>query len=122
MYYQAAFELRIGRVAGELPVCASAFPDINMYKCITVRFLKHLWGIIEHLRRKLSWGMTPWPVENDRSNKSHSPSSSSFEASAIQLGKPILSSVKVGDWRVYARLPMAEALVRRERCSYRSCH
>ncbi|KAG1754200.1 hypothetical protein EDB19DRAFT_1665235 [Suillus lakei] len=74
MYYQAAFELRIGRVS--------------------VKSLKPLLGMVEHLRRELSWGMIPRPFQNDWSNESHSPSSPSFEASAIELGKTIMSSIK----------------------------
>ncbi|KAG1778598.1 hypothetical protein EV702DRAFT_1178930 [Suillus placidus] len=74
MYYQAAFELRIGRVS--------------------VKSLKPLLGMVEHLRRELSWGMVPRPGQNDRSNESHCASSPSFEASAIELGKTIMTSIK----------------------------
>ncbi|KAG2349332.1 hypothetical protein BDR05DRAFT_979574 [Suillus weaverae] len=74
MYYQAAFELRIGRVS--------------------VKSLKPLLGMVEHLRRELSWGMVPRPGQNDRSNESHCASSPSFETSAIELGKTIMTSIK----------------------------
>ncbi|KAG1756228.1 uncharacterized protein EDB91DRAFT_1091325 [Suillus paluster] len=74
MYYRAAFELRIGRVG--------------------VKSLKPLLGIIEHLRRELSWGMIPRPVQTDWSSKSQPASSPSFEASSIELGKIIMSSFK----------------------------
>ncbi|KAG0705229.1 hypothetical protein DFH29DRAFT_800614 [Suillus ampliporus] len=74
MHYQAAFELRIGRVG--------------------VKSLKPLLGIVEHLRRELSWGMIPRPVQTNWSEKSHSASFRSFEASAIELGKIIMSSFK----------------------------
>ncbi|KAG2149189.1 hypothetical protein DEU56DRAFT_970914 [Suillus clintonianus] len=74
MHYQAAFELRIGRV--------------------NVKSLKPLLGIVEHLRRELSWGMIPRSVQNNWPSKSHSASSPSFEASAIELGKTIMSSIK----------------------------
>ncbi|KAG1832744.1 hypothetical protein EV424DRAFT_1469474 [Suillus variegatus] len=74
MYCQAAFELRVGRVS--------------------VKSLKPLLGMVEHLRRELSWGMVPQPGQNDWSNESHCASSSSFEASAIELSKTIMISIK----------------------------
>ncbi|KAG1849064.1 hypothetical protein C8R48DRAFT_729509 [Suillus tomentosus] len=74
MYCQAAFELRVGRVS--------------------VKSLKPLLGMVEHLRRELSWGMVPQPGQNDWSNESHCASSSSFEASAIELSKTIITSIK----------------------------
>ncbi|KAG1883151.1 hypothetical protein F4604DRAFT_1741037 [Suillus subluteus] len=74
MYYQAAFELRIGRVS--------------------VKSLKPLLGMVEHLRRELSWGMVPRPGQTDWSNESYCVSSPSFEASAIELGKTIMISIK----------------------------
>ncbi|KAG2147365.1 hypothetical protein BD769DRAFT_1415945 [Suillus cothurnatus] len=74
MYYQAAFELRIGRVS--------------------VKSLKPLLGMVEHLRRELSWGMVPHTGQNDWSNESHCASFPAFEASATELGKTIMTSIK----------------------------
>lgn len=59
-----------------------------------MKSLKPLLGMVEHLRRELSWGMVPQPGQNDWSNESHCASSSSFEASAIELSKTIMISIK----------------------------
>ncbi|KIJ69535.1 hypothetical protein HYDPIDRAFT_145711 [Hydnomerulius pinastri MD-312] len=72
LYSQAAFELRFGRVG--------------------VKHLKPLLGIIEHLRRELSWGMTPRDGSRHASSQPEGAPSPAFEASALALGKVILAS------------------------------
>ncbi|KAH7921497.1 hypothetical protein BV22DRAFT_1038618 [Leucogyrophana mollusca] len=71
-YSQAAFEFRIGRVG--------------------VKYLKPLIGIIEHLRRELSWGMSSPGTTWDATHKATPPVTSTFETSALELSKVILSS------------------------------
>ncbi|KDQ53035.1 hypothetical protein JAAARDRAFT_61594 [Jaapia argillacea MUCL 33604] len=73
-YARAAFELRIGRLG--------------------VKSIKPLIGIIEHLRRELSWGMSfyraGFPQLDDQSDQA----SSIFRVPALDLGHAILASMK----------------------------
>ncbi|KIK79803.1 hypothetical protein PAXRUDRAFT_833910 [Paxillus rubicundulus Ve08.2h10] len=75
LHSQASFELRFGRVA--------------------VEHINPVLGIIEHLRRELSWGMS-----SHGSTRSGSPqeaeraSSPPFQTSALELGRGILASLQ----------------------------
>lgn len=98
MYCQAAFELRMGRVS--------------------VKSLKPLLGMVEHLRRELSWGMLPRRGQNNWSKELHCASSPSFEASAIELGKIIMTSIKAVEdlvLGVYAHATLRHKSLRTER-------
>ncbi|KAH7908025.1 Fusaric acid resistance protein-like-domain-containing protein [Hygrophoropsis aurantiaca] len=74
VYSQAAFELRVGRV--------------------NVKYLKPLVGILEHLRRELSWGMSSSNFSNMSHRTTSCPTALAFEKSAHELAKTISTSFK----------------------------
>ncbi|KAI0047054.1 hypothetical protein FA95DRAFT_1493111 [Auriscalpium vulgare] len=67
-YAQAAFELRVGR--------------------LSVQSLKPLIGIVEHIRRELSWGRSPAEYHHDSKHLE------SFRKPTLELGHAILTTMK----------------------------
>ena len=55
-YSQAAFELRIGRLSRMLLLAINLLPH-TLTKTSSVRSIRPLIGIVEHLRREIAWGM-----------------------------------------------------------------
>ncbi|KAF8837834.1 hypothetical protein BDN67DRAFT_997945 [Paxillus ammoniavirescens] len=75
LHSQASFELRFGRV--------------------DVKHIKPVLGIIEHLRRELSWGMSPQgSSRSGPPREAESAFSPPFQTSALELGKGILASLQ----------------------------
>lgn len=89
IYSQAAFELRIGRVGGKIVHCVCSAKT----ECLLVKSIKPFIGIVENVRRELSWGMA-FPRSSFFASNLEDSTASAFRTPALDLGDALLVSMK----------------------------